>query len=119
MPQIHIHANERVGALARVTQASPRELGYWYIYWTSPELPQNEIERLQLTAARVLDAGRLREGIYAVAPSEVLETLMRALAGEALPAPEPEPETAEPEPAPAPAPGPIPSWLAQVERVTD
>jgi hypothetical protein len=105
MPRLHIHANERVGKLAHVTQSSPRELGHWYIYWTSPELSQNEIERLQRAASRVLDAGRLKEGIYAVAPSEVRETLTGALVGEVVPAPDS-------------APAPIPSWLEQVERLT-
>jgi hypothetical protein len=105
MPRLHILSNERVEKLARITQLSPRQLGYWHIYWTSPELSQDEVERLQLSASRVLDADSLREGAYAVAPSEVQETLTAILAGEAVPRPDP-------------APAPMPSWLQQVDGLT-
>lgn len=105
MPRLHILANERVEKLARITQLSPRELGYWHIYWTSPELSQDEIERLQLTASRALDADSLREGAFAVPPSEVRKTLTGILEGE---------DPVRPDPAPAPT----PFWLEQVDGLT-
>lgn len=105
MPRLHILSNERVEKLARITQLSPRQLGYWHIYWTSPELSQNEIERLQIAAARALDADSLREGAFALPPSEVRKTLTGILAGEVAARPDP-------------APSPTPFWLEQVDGLT-
>jgi hypothetical protein len=104
MPQLHILSNERVEKLARITQVHPRALGNWRIYWTSPEVSQDEVERLQRAAAQVLGADKLREGAYATSPSEVRETLDALLAGNAVPRP----------PARPAVPAPMPFWLEQV-----
>ena len=78
---MHILSNERVRELARLTEVRPREIGYWEVHWTSPELSQAEADRVRHAAGRLLGAKELRPGAFAMEPEDVRATVEGILQG--------------------------------------